>query len=45
MKLQHLAKVFSKNLTVLSIASAFALGAFGMSDIKDEFLDMYYNKK
>ncbi|MCR5057954.1 MAG: CAP domain-containing protein [Clostridiales bacterium] len=39
MKLQYLAKVFSKNLTVLSIASAFALGAFGMSDIKDEFLD------
>lgn len=39
MKLQHFAKVISKNITVLSIASAFALGAFGMSDVKDEFLD------
>ena len=39
MKLQHFAKTISKNLTVLSIASAFALGAFGMSDIKDEIFD------
>ena len=39
MKLQHFAKVISKNITVLSIASAFALGAFGMSDIREEFLD------
>ncbi len=39
MKLQHLVKVISKNLTVISIASVFALGAFGLSDIKDEFRD------
>ncbi|MBO4651498.1 MAG: CAP domain-containing protein [Clostridiales bacterium] len=39
MKLQHFAKVISKNITVLSIASAFALGAFGMSDLREELLD------
>lgn len=39
MKLQQLAKLVSKNVTVLSIASAFVLGAVGMTDIKDSLFD------
>ncbi|MBP5418138.1 MAG: CAP domain-containing protein [Clostridiales bacterium] len=39
MKLQQFAKLFSKNVTILSIASAFVLGAVGMTDIKDSLFD------
>ena len=39
MKLQQLAKLVSKNVTILSIASAFVLGAVGMTDIKDNLFD------
>ncbi|MBR6835727.1 MAG: hypothetical protein IKM72_06960, partial [Oscillospiraceae bacterium] len=39
MKLQQLTKLISKNFTVLSIASAFALGVVGMTDIKDNLFD------
>ena len=39
MKLQQFAKLVSKNVTVLSIASAFVLGAVGMTDIKDNLFD------
>lgn len=39
MKLQQFAKLISKNVTILSIASAFALGIVGMTDIKDSLFD------
>ena len=39
MKLQQLTKLISKNVTILSIASAFVLGAVGMTDIKDNLFD------
>jgi uncharacterized protein YkwD len=39
MKLQQFAKVISKNFTILSIASAFALGLAGMTNIKDSLFD------
>ncbi|MBO4927975.1 MAG: hypothetical protein J5379_06985 [Clostridiales bacterium] len=34
MKLQRIAKLFTKNLTIISIAAAFVLGFIGMSDVQ-----------
>jgi len=39
MKLQQFAKLISKNVTILSIASAFVLGAVGMTDLKYSMFD------
>lgn len=39
MKLQHITKLISKNITAISIASAFVLGAVGMSDMSGKLFD------
>ena len=39
MKLQGIARIITKNLTVVSIASAFLLGVLGMTDLKDKIFD------
>lgn len=39
MKLQHITKLISKNITTISIASAFVLGAVGLSDMSSKYFD------
>ncbi|MBP5492505.1 MAG: CAP domain-containing protein [Clostridiales bacterium] len=39
MKFDKITKLISKNVTTLSIASAFVLGAIGMSDMRDKLFD------
>lgn len=39
MKLQGIARIISKNLTVVSIASAFLLGVLGMTGLQDKIFD------